>query len=123
MACVNAATNAPSVILPCLETRSYCVGPSCIVESDGRLCTSLTERSIAINAEWRGGEPREPFTLNLMPNQDRWRGVWPKAVASALKTRGLSEDQADDLGVRLAAGYNVDGVVRCGGCRPATRIS
>ena len=25
-----------------------------------------------IHAEWRGGEPREPFTLDLMPNQGRW---------------------------------------------------
>jgi hypothetical protein len=64
-----------------------------------------------IHAEWGGGEPREPFTLNLMPDQARWRGVWPKAVASALKTHGLPEDEADDLGMRLAAGNSVDGVV------------
>lgn len=64
-----------------------------------------------IHAKCGGGEPREPFTLNLMPNQDRWRGVWPKAVASALKTRGLPEDEADDLAMRLAGGYGVESVV------------
>ncbi|NGO52084.1 hypothetical protein [Allomesorhizobium camelthorni] len=64
-----------------------------------------------IHADWRGGEPRQPFTLNLAPNHERWRDVWPKAVASALKTRGLAEDEADDIAVRLAAGDAIEGVV------------
>jgi hypothetical protein len=64
-----------------------------------------------IHAEWRGGEPRQPFTLDLVPNHERWRGVWPKAVGSALKTRGLAEDEADDIAVRLAAGDRIERVV------------
>jgi hypothetical protein len=64
-----------------------------------------------IRAEWSGGEPREPFTLTLVPDHERWRGVWPKAVASALKTRGLPEVEADEIAVRLAAGEGIEDIV------------
>lgn len=64
-----------------------------------------------IHAEWRGGEPRQPFTLNLAPNHERSSGIWPQAVGSALKTRGMAEDEADDAAVRLAAGDGIEGVV------------
>jgi hypothetical protein len=76
-----------------------------LVFSHGELEAQLA--ALEVTATCTGGEPREPFMVDLRPTRPH---PWTKAVRSGLKNWGLPEAEAEAIATRIVGGETVEGV-------------